>query len=279
MTVPTQVVVATDFSPASMSAVRIAAGLSHIFSAGVTLLHIFEYVPKHRYQVPVGWMLESIRTDVRRKLSEAKQVLNEAGVDVEVMMLESSVPAQQIVTFIQSCQTPILVMGTHAVAGMDRFLLGSTAEEVLRQVPCPVVTVGPHVASPSTDGPFLRKILYATDFSDASLAAVPVLSALRKSAAAHLRTLHVSAEHDSGIKETQRFDSVRRLLGTHESDEYVALHGTNAAQAIVNEAERYPADLVVLGVKRASAFVTHTAPKVAFQIVTASPCAVLTVSS
>ena len=127
--------------------------------------------------------------------------------------------------------------------------------------------------------PFLQKILYATDFSDASLAAVPVLSALRKSSGAQLRILHVSADPDSGIEKTQRFDSLRRLLGTNESEEYVVLHGTNIAQAVVNEAERYPADLVVLGVKRASAFVAHAAPKIAFQTVAAAPCAVLTVSS
>jgi nucleotide-binding universal stress UspA family protein len=279
MAVPTQIVVATDFSPASMSAARIAAGISQIFNARVTLLHIFEYAPRHRYQVPVGWMLESIRSDVRKKLAEVKEILIEAGVEVEVMMLEGAVPAQQIVTFMQSCQNPILVMGTHAVAGMERFLLGSAAEEVLRQARCPVVTVGPHVASPSMNGQFLRKILYATDFSDASLAAVPVLSTLRNSTAAHLRILHVSSDHDSQIEETQRFDSVRRLLGASASDEYVILHGNGAAQAIVDEAEKYPADLMVLGVKRASAFVAHVAPKIAFQIVAASPCAVLTLSS
>jgi nucleotide-binding universal stress UspA family protein len=262
-----------------MSAVRVAGGLAQIFCAKVRLLHIFQYEPKHRYKVPVEWMVEIIRTDVRKKLAEAKGVLNEAGVEGEVMMPEDGFPSQQILTFMQSCQISFLVMGTHAVAGMERFLLGSTAEEVLRQARCPVITVGPHVASFSRNGPLLQKILYATDFSDASLAAVPVLLALRKPTAAHLRILHVSADHDSGIEETQRFDSVRRLLGANEGEEYVVLHGTNAAQAVVNEAERYPADLLVLGVKRASAFVAHVAPKIAFQIVAASPCAVLTVSS
>jgi nucleotide-binding universal stress UspA family protein len=279
MTVPNQIVLATDFSPASMSAARVAAGISLTFRARVTLLHIFEYVSRHRHQIQLGWILESIRTDVRKKLAEGKQVLNETGVEVEVIMLEGAVPAQQIVTFMQSCQNPILVMGTHAVAGMERFLLGSTAEEVLRQVRCPVVTVGPHVASSSMNDPFLKKILYATDFSDASLAAVPVLSTLRNSTAACLRILHVSLDHDPRIEETQQFDSVRRLLGASESDEYVILHGNSAAQAIVDEADKCAADLIVLGVKRASAFVVHVAPKITFQIVAASPCAVLTISS
>jgi hypothetical protein len=74
MTVPTQIVVATDFSPRSMSAVRVEGGLAQIFCAKTTLLHIFQYVPKHRYKVPVAWMVEIIRTDVRKKLAEAKGV-------------------------------------------------------------------------------------------------------------------------------------------------------------------------------------------------------------
>jgi nucleotide-binding universal stress UspA family protein len=45
------------------------------------------------------------------------------------------------------------------------------------------------------------------------------------------------------------------------------------------EAERYPADLLVLGVHRASAYASHLAPKIAFQVIAAAPCAVLTISS
>jgi nucleotide-binding universal stress UspA family protein len=279
MKIPTQIVLPTDFSPASMSAVRVAVGLAQIFHAKVLLLHVFQYVPRHRYKVPVEWMVEIIREDVRKKLVQAKGILHEAGVDAEVMVLEDGIPAQQILAFVESFETPFVVMGTHAVGGMERFILGSTAEEVLRQAHYPVVTVGPHVFSPPKNGPFLRRILFATDFSEASLAVVPGLSALQKAARAQLQILHVSADYAPEVAETQEFDSVRQLLGADGGAEYVVLHGANIAQAVVNEAERYPADLVVLGVKRASAFVAHVAPKTAFQVIAASPCAVLTVSS
>jgi nucleotide-binding universal stress UspA family protein len=112
-----------------------------------------------------------------------------------------------------------------------------------------------------------------------SLAAVPGLFAIQKATGAQLQLFHVSADHAQDVDETQEFDSVRRLLGTDVGAKYAALHGANIAQAVVNEAERYHADLLVLGVKRASAFIAHVAPKTTFRIIAASPCAVLTVSS
>jgi nucleotide-binding universal stress UspA family protein len=245
------------------------------------LLHIFQYVTKHRYKVRVEWMVEIIRRDVRSKLADAKRILHEAGVETEVMVLEDGIPSQQILTFVQrSYAAPLLVMGTHAVGGIDRFILGSTAEKVLRLANYPVVTVGPHVSSVAKNNLLSENILYPTDFSQASLAALPLVDLLRHAAGAHLRILHVFTDPIAGAKqENEQFDAVRKLLGAHGNEEYVTLHGRNVSQAVVNEAERYPADVLILGVKRASAFTAHTAPKTAFQIIAASPCAVLTVSS
>jgi lauroyl/myristoyl acyltransferase len=77
---PDQIVLATDFSPASTAAVPIASMLARLFKASVILLHIFQYVPKHRYRVPVEWMVEIIRKDVQSKLAEAKRILNQMGI-------------------------------------------------------------------------------------------------------------------------------------------------------------------------------------------------------
>jgi nucleotide-binding universal stress UspA family protein len=279
-TAPTQIVLATDFSPSAMAAVPITGRLARIFKAKVTLLHVFQYVPKHRYPIPVEWMVEIIRRDVRSKLAEAKRILHDAGLETEVMVLEDGIPAEQILTFVKSCAAPLLVMGTHAAGGMERFILGSTAEEVLRQAYCPVVTVGPRVSSVAqTDIP-TQKILYATDFSEASLAAASLVDVLRRSTEARLRILHVSQGHTPEMPgDDDRFDGVRKVLGTTSGEECVTLHETHVAQAVIDEAERYSADLVILGVKRASAFTAHAVQGTAFQIIAASPCPVLTTSS
>src|ERR1700751_1599547 len=165
MTAPGQIVVATDFSPASNAAVSVASRMAHVLKAKITLLHIFQYVPKHRYKVPVEWMVEIIRRDVRSKIEEAKRNLVQSGIDTEFVVLEDGIPAQQILSFTRECQSPLLIMGTHAFGGMERFLLCSTAEEALRQADCPVITVGPHVVPETKSHAGLRKMLFATDFS------------------------------------------------------------------------------------------------------------------
>src|SRR5262252_7990429 len=114
MTVPTQIVLATDFSQASISATPVAVELARVFSGTMTLLHIFRYVPNHRYAVPVGWMVEAVRTQIRDRLAEAKEVVREAGMEAEVVMPEDAIPSHGILAFVQSCASPLLVMGTHA---------------------------------------------------------------------------------------------------------------------------------------------------------------------
>ena len=284
--IPDQIVLATDFSPASSAALSVAGRVARLFKAKVLVVHVFQYVAQHQYQVPVGWMIECIRRDVQHRMNETRKILVDIGVETQGRLIEDGFPSLEILNVLQTCKNPLPVMGTHAIGGMDRFVLGSTAEEVLRKVSCPVITVGPHVTSEEGIDPNFHKVLYATDFSDASLAAVPFAAMLRKSSSASLRVLHVSTDPEFVVaSEDQRFDPVRKTLASDRPEstehvaEYVTLHGRDVSQAITNEAERYPADLLVLGVRRASAFATHLAPKVAFQVIAAAPCAVLTISS
>lgn len=280
-----QIVVATDFSPASISGLLIANRVARIFQAKVAVLHVFQYVAQHRYTVPVDWMIKTIRHEVQEKLAEDKRSLCEAGIESEVRMIEGGVPAQEILNFAQSCANPLLVIGTHAVGGMERFVLGSTAEEVLRQASCPVMTVGPHVAVPTCINPYFHKILYTTDFSEASLAAVPLVIEFQRRSAASLRILHVSNNTAPQSIAEQRFEPIRKALSEGldhlciGSEEYVISQGEVISQMVVNEADRFPADLLVLGVRRASAYAAHVSPKTAFQIIAAAPCPVLSVSS
>jgi nucleotide-binding universal stress UspA family protein len=253
--------------------------MAQILKVKVTLLHIFPYVPKHQYKVPVEWIIEIIRMDVRSKIEEIKHTLVKSGVETEIEMLEDGIPAVEIVNYICGCESPLLIMGTRAFGGMERFLLGSTAEAVLRQADCPVITVGPQVGSSTKNHASLRNMLFATDFSENSLAAIPIMLVLQQACGAHLRVLHVSGDHLPSEDENKQFGPISKALQGTESAEYVTLHGANVSQAVVNEAERYPADLLVLGVRRAHESATHLAPKIAFQIIAAAPCAVLTFSS
>jgi nucleotide-binding universal stress UspA family protein len=283
--VPDQIVLATDFSPASLAARSVAARMAKLFKCGIVLVHVFEYVARHEYMMPVGWMIQTIRTDVQRQMLETQQALTETGIQTETLLLEDGLPIAEILNAAKAHMSPIIVMGTHAVAGMERFLLGSNAEGVLREATCPVITVGPHVQLLDAANAPVR-LLFATDFSKESFNAAPFITTIRDAAASTLQILHVQTyDHDAKKSETLLVDSLRLAFDAEDPDhhhppaECLTLHGVAVAQAIVNEAERIPADLLILGVRRASEFTTHLAAKVAFQVIAAAPCAVLTISS
>jgi len=276
---PSTIVIATDFSPAATAALSLGAKLAALFKVKVILVHVFIYTPKHRYRVHVEWMVAMIRKDVEAQLEAAKAQLLGSGIDAEIQILEGAAPGQLIIDFVQSCVSPMLIMGTHAFGGIERFLLGSIAEQVLRGVRCPVITVNPLCGSSGDSDEGLKKILFATDCSPKSLAAVPHMLRLREASQGSIRVLHVSAQRLSSEEESNRFAAIRAMLSSAPDTEYITLHGSEISQAVVNEAERYRADIIVLGVQHGSEIVTHMAPKLAFQIVAASPCAVLTVSS
>lgn len=68
-----------------------------------------------------------------------------------------------------------MVIGTHARRGLGKLLLGSVAEHIFRHADCLVLTVGPGSlqGSPVGSGRAIRPFLFATDFSEASLRALP----------------------------------------------------------------------------------------------------------
>jgi nucleotide-binding universal stress UspA family protein len=140
--------------------------------------------------------------------------------------------------------------------------------------------------SARSDDWICNRILYATDFSEASLAAVPLLVEFQRLSSGSLRILHVSSHtNPQTVAEEQCFDAIRRFLreGLAQihvgSEEYVISCGEPLSQGVVNEAGRFPADLLILGVRRASAYAARASPEIRFQIIAAAPCPVLSLSS
>ncbi len=76
------------------------------------------------------------------------------GVSVERHLLKGD-PADEILRLARLSQCDLIVMGTHGLTGLDRLLMGSVAERVLRKAPCPVLTVKvpPTPAAPAAEKP------------------------------------------------------------------------------------------------------------------------------
>jgi nucleotide-binding universal stress UspA family protein len=64
------------------------------------------------------------------------------SIDVETNVVEGE-PGTKIVDMVSEIDADIVVMGTHGRSGLDRLLVGSVAEQVIRTSPVPVTTLGP----------------------------------------------------------------------------------------------------------------------------------------
>ena len=137
-----RILVPTDGSEATERAVREAVDLAAAHDATIHALYVlntasFASIPTESSVDGVSEMLER-EGDVALDAVEA--IAQEHGVPVERVQLDGS-PAREIIRYADRSDVDLIVMGTHGRGGIDRLLLGSVAERVVRSATVPVLTV------------------------------------------------------------------------------------------------------------------------------------------
>lgn len=167
------IVVATDFSDHAASAVAVGAEIAKQHGARVVLVHaVMAMTPTAPEFIPVpASFYEELRTLAHSQLEALAQPLRQQGLNAEArIMAEPAVSA--VLAAVEDRQADLVVVGTRGMSGVKRLLLGSTAARLIREAPCPVLTVP--VEAQTT----LRKALVATDFSDHAAAAAAAAARL-----------------------------------------------------------------------------------------------------
>jgi nucleotide-binding universal stress UspA family protein len=136
MIVLKKVLVATDFSPPSDAALAYGRALARTFGASLHLLHVVEnYFLRPTAAAP--YMIQEAKT---RMLDD--QLTNEdRQFGARAVLQISDEPADTIAGYAKAQNIDLIVMGTHSRGGLERLLVGSVAEHVIRTAPCPVLTV------------------------------------------------------------------------------------------------------------------------------------------
>lgn len=138
-----RLIVSLDFSECSRLALQHAWQIA--LRASPVELIVLNVVPRHADGASAVAEIESA-LDMLRKMVDAVRADSPApeGVTVRYMTVGGA-PAEQIVAQARAHQADAIVMGTHGRQGLDRFVLGSVAESVVRNAPCSVFTVKPKV--------------------------------------------------------------------------------------------------------------------------------------
>jgi nucleotide-binding universal stress UspA family protein len=279
---------ATDFSQTAAAALPFAAEIARAFGAKLYAVHA--RTPEN-YALPVTEVWPVASALLEQETTQLQQTLLSQfpGLESEVLIGEGGVWGVLEATASEK-KADLIVVGTSGRRGIGKFILGSVAEEILRQATCPVLTVGPHSAcDPPREAKF-RTILLATNFADASPAAAAYAVALAQEHQAHLILLHVIEYPKAGeLLRPEDFEAAAlnslHALVTGETELWcepraMLRHGA-PAERILEVAEHDQADLIVLGVRNVKGLLraTHLPTAVAHQVISQAPCPVLTVRS
>ncbi len=271
----------TDFTEATQPALEYAIELAQRHEAKFYAGHV---QTPDTPQFLEGPALTTYFNEVREQKREAlNELIKPYNLDAEVLLAEGFIEdAVRRWTILHGID--LIVLGTHGRQGLQRMLLGSTAEVILRGASCPVLTVGPHVSRRKHDGEHIDRILFATDLTPESEYAVSYALSFAHERCAHLTCMHV-------IDTSGNIQDRRRVVGYCEKElqklvpqdaplwcepQVVVAEG-DAAEEIVELAERDNSDIIILGLPKEKAFSNHFRTGVTYKVVSNAPCPVLTV--
>jgi nucleotide-binding universal stress UspA family protein len=141
---------ATDFSAASRHAFELACSLARDHAARLVVLNVIE-LPFRTVEpgLPID-NLDELRTEAEQWFSTLPKPAGEIVVD---KVITQGDPVSQILRVAEEEHADLVVVGTHGRTGVQRLLMGSVAENVLRRAQCPVLAVKTPPRPPMEEGP------------------------------------------------------------------------------------------------------------------------------
>jgi nucleotide-binding universal stress UspA family protein len=259
----------TDFTPHARAALKYAAAFARSGGGRVVLFSVqgasvpanLLTLPELTFEEPdKKWLLQT-RLELRDLLADPLFV----GLEVEPVIVAGE-PAPEIARAVRDYDIDLVTVVTHGRKGLSRALWSSTAEEIIAEAVCPVLTIRPpqhdfveHQAGRSEI--HLKRVLLATNFRPSSAAATQVATQLATQTGAELHAVYVIGDYleqisvmfpEGGLNALSRLRSfVKERMGQ--------LSRGAGARAIAHIAEGRPyaeivrlaaeqeADLVVIG--------------------------------
>jgi universal stress protein A len=247
-----KIMVAYDFSPFAEVALQYATPLARRFGAEMTIVHA-ESPTELGIAGEYEWAtLKTEYGHAARDLDSVVRALRDQGISGTSVFRAGSA-GDVLVQLTAELRPDMLVMGAYGHRKADASRLGSTAEFVLRCVPCPALTIGPQVTFRATPRP-IRQILYASSMPVSCGKAIHVAGLFAKDSPVSVEVVHVIDHHLAEIKGrsaemgNRGRDLVRQFerLGIHA---HWQLRTGSAAEEIVGRAVEILADLIVFGME------------------------------
>jgi nucleotide-binding universal stress UspA family protein len=238
------ILVPFNFTPVAENSLNYAARLAQTAHAKITLLYVYELIVSHDFigLVPTA---EELEAEFMPQLTAVKsRVLKACGDQIEA---DCYCKAGEVISSIHSVAleraADLIVIGIPGVGLLTEKLIGSTATDLMRKAPVPVLIIGKDVTFRS-----IKKVLFATDEQELSEdGPVKLLKTFMKSFLPHLYILHInSAPEPAQVTSEPKADLRSERMFQDVPHSYYSRQQEHVADAINEFAEEYAIDLLAV---------------------------------
>jgi nucleotide-binding universal stress UspA family protein len=278
---PKKILVAIDFSPDSLSALRFVSPIVREFHSALHLVHVIP--PAHPALNPPPPTNSEIDPALRQETEQAlrKLMIMPASVPQRIWVLQAEI-AKAVEGLVRSEHIDLIAVGSSGKSELKKFFIGSVADEILRAATCPVLAVGPHV---QPEG-FLKfsQLLYITSLWEESHEGLHYAISWTRRTQARLMILHVIEQNEPSEGAEEWLTKYRRMLrnllpaspGDFSADPVLRVEvARHVVGRILQVADEIDADLIVMDVRPEEPWATHLRDKV-YEIIAYANCPVLT---
>lgn len=137
-----RILIPTDGSDTSEKAAEHAVRLAKALGAEVLCLYVIDISAFTGIPTEAIWenMRGLLEEEGKKAVSTIEDMATKNGVKFESVIREG-IPAEDIAKTAREKTVDVIVMGTAGRSGLDKFLLGSVTEKVMRTAPCPVLVI------------------------------------------------------------------------------------------------------------------------------------------
>jgi nucleotide-binding universal stress UspA family protein len=267
-----KIIAGTDFNELATAAVRFGAVMAERMGAELIVVYADLFEPPAEFtKGQVQRIAESIRRSKARTREQLERYVahNEPrSVKSRVVVAEGS-PATAIAALATAEQAGFITLGTHGRGGLQRLVMGSVAEAVIREAAVPVLTLTAAFQASS-----IRRILCPVNDSAVAAAAAGRAAELAVSLGAELTLLHVG--------DMTQFDPAALVTSSELPPIVVrkeSVGGAHPADGILEMAESGAYDLLVIGAEHRLISDVTTFGITAASVIRHSRIPVLTVTS
>lgn len=275
----------TDFSEGSKQAFPQAVFLANQHDAELHIIHVAEEdasATDKSFPIATDTLAEWLQ-------ASANPSAELGGLSIVQEEIDASAAAEAICTYASKHEIDLAVMGTHGRRGTDRLIFGSVAEEVVREAPCPVLTV--RADADVTAHAAVEQVLVPVDFSDFSEAAVDHAREIGAAYDAAIHLLHVvevpepppphvnpDKYPEPAVLDQAKLDLEKLAANNIGHDRVtVAAEGGDASEVILKYVDEHAIDFIVIATKGRTGLDHMLIGSVAEEVLRQSPVPVFVV--